>query len=49
MVKEAEEGRHPELAVLTRAKSRLDEPGYRILQIALWVLGDYRGYPDEKG
>lgn len=28
---EADKGRHPELAVGTRVKSRLDEPGCRIL------------------
>lgn len=44
---EADRERHPELAVLRRAKSRPMSLAAGYCRIALRVLGNNRGYPDE--
>lgn len=46
---EADKERHFEQAVLTRAKSRLDEPGCRMLPDCPVGSWEFRGYPDETG
>lgn len=46
---EAGTERQPELADLTRAKSRQHEPDCRILLECPVGSGEFRGYPDETG